>query len=394
MKKILTLSLIAFSSVLYADFSQQEFVYKDPRVMGMGSANTAVGGYSSAVFYNPAGLINIKKSHGIEVELLGLSVAASQKMQDFANDLSDAADTENSEDISKVLQDYSGEAFNITVANYSSVSYHTEDDLAWSVGLLASGDINLLPHANSGNAGLLEAHGRAYSGLQLGVAQNFGEVLPGLPGELTIGVGAKFISQKSYDASLDVAEIDANSDDLAQYLQDTYEVDNSGFAVDLGVLYAPFPSDYWNPTIGLSVMNIGTLNFDDAYGAQPLSVNLGVSVSPKTEYADFIIAVDYVDALGSQQALVYDSQSAKYISSDISYEVLRHLRAGVSAQVLDNSWATLTLNGGLYQGAYTMGVDFQLTVLKLQAATYQEQLGGEMGQLEDRRYVVGLGIGW
>lgn len=394
MKKLLPLSLLAFSSLLYADFAQQEFIYKDPRIMGMGSANTAVGGYSSAVFYNPAGLINIKKSHGLEVELLGLLVAASEKTQEFVQDLSDAADTEDSADISAVLQEYSGEAFNISLANYSSVSYHTDNDLSWSVGLLASGDINFLPHTNSGNNGLLEAHGRAYGGIVLGAAQDFSDLIPMLPGVLTLGVGAKFISQKSYDVNLDVAEIDANSDDLGQYIQDTYEVENSGFALDLGALYRPHPGSEWDPAIGLSVMNIGTLNFDNAYGTQPMSINLGVSVSPKTEYADFVIALDYVDVLGAQQALVYDSQSAKYTNVDISYEMMRHIRAGVSAQVFDNSWFMLTLNGGLYQGAYTAGVDMQLAVLKFQASTYQEQLGGEMGQLEDRRYVVGLGIGW
>lgn len=392
MRKILPLSLLAFSSLLYADFAQQEFLYKDPRVMGMGAANTAVGGYSTAVFYNPAGLINIKKSHGVEVELLGISVGASEKTQDFANDISDASDADDSNsEIADVIEEYSGEAFNVTASNYTSVSYHTENDLAWSVGILASADINLLPHANSGNNGLLEVHGRAYGGVNIGVAKTFDELVPG---KLTVGVGAKFISQVSYDTGLDVAEIDANSDDIGEYLQDTYEVENSGVAVDLGVLYAPLPNNYWNPTIGVSVMNIGSLNFDDAYGAQPMSVNFGVAVFPKTSVADFKIALDYVDALGSQQALVYDSASQKFITQDITYEMMRHLRAGVSAEVFDNSWVTLTLNGGLYQGAYTAGIDLQLAILKLQAATYQEQLGGEMGQLEDRRYVVGLGIGW
>ncbi len=62
--------------------------------------------------------------------------------------------------------------------------------------------------------------------------------------------------------------------------------------------------------------------------------------------------------------------------------------------LFDNKWVTTTLMAGWYQGAYTAGLDFQLTLIKLQAATYQEQLGAKTGQLEDRRYVVGLGIGW
>ncbi len=393
MKKLLPLSLLAFSSVLYADFAQAEFLYKDPRVLGMGSANTAVGGYSTALFYNPAGLINIKKSHGLEVELLGMSVAASEKTADFVKDLDD-----NNTQTEDVLKKYSGEAFNITASNYTSVSYHTENDLAWSVGLLASGDLNFMPHSNGGANGLLEAHGRVYGGVMLGAAQELDKLFPAvgeyIPGSLTVGLGAKFISQSSFDANLDVAEVDAHKDDMDTYLQDNYEVKNSGFAVDLGVLYSPMPDNFLNPTIGVSVMNLGTLDFENAYGASPTTVNFGVSVSPSLAFVDFKIALDYVDAFGAQQALVFDSAKQEYAEQDITYEALRHLRAGVSAQLVDNSYVTLTLNGGLYQGAYTAGLDLQLLVLKLQAATYQEQLGGELGQLEDRRYVLGLGIGW
>lgn len=392
MKRLLPLSLL--SSLLYADVAQQEFIYKDPRVMGMGSADTAVGGYSTAVFYNPAGLITIKKSHGVEVELLGLSVAASDKTKDFVQDINDAQNDDNNATaaVSDVLKKYSGEAFNVAVSNYSSVSCHTENDFVWSVGLLAAGDVNLLPHDNSGVNGLLETHGRVYGGAIVGLAQAFNNVSSWLPGNLTVGVSGKFISQKSYDVALDSGEIADHKDDLGQYIQDTYEVSNSGFAIDLGALYHPYPSSEWNPAVGLSVMNIGTLDFGNTYGAQPLSVNIGVSASPKTKYTDFVIALDYVDLLNAQQALVYENSN--YVKKDISYDALRHLRAGVQAQVFDNSWVTLTLNGGLYQGAYTAGLDFQLAVLKLQAATYQEQLGGKMGQLEDRRYIVGLGIGW
>jgi len=396
MKKILPLSLIAFSSLLYADFSTQEFLYKDPRVMGMGAANTAVGGYSTAVFYNPAGLINIKKEHGWEVELLGVSVSSSKDVKSFADDIKDA-DTD--QEVSDVVKKYSGDAFNITASNYTSVSYHTEDDLALSIGVLISTDTNFIPHANSGANGLVETHSRGYGGVILGAAQTFRDVVPG---KLTVGVGAKYITQKSYEAALDAGEISAHSDDLMGYLQDTYEVDNSGFGIDLGLLYEPNISsdvDSWHPTFGLSVMNIGTLNFDDAYGAQPMTVNAGISVSPEVSFLNsFSMAVDYVDMFNAQQARVVDyvggTPKDLYTNADVDFDVMQHIRAGVKAGLFDNSWAMMTLSGGLYQGAYTAGLDLQLTVLKIQLATYQEQLGAKTGQLEDRRYVLGLGIGW
>ena len=393
MKKIVALSMLGASLLLQADMSQQEFLYKDPRMMGMGSAATAVGGYSTAVFYNPAGLINIKKSHGVEVELLGIAVTGSKDIKNFADDVNNA-DTDP--EIIEAVKKYSGEAFNLTASNYTSFSYHTESDFAYSIGLLASADANFIPHDNSGINGLLETHSRAYGGVLLGAAQKFEDVLGG---NLTVGIGLKFITQKSYEAGLDAGEVTEHKDDLGTYLQDTYEVSNSGFAGDIGILYEPNILSSLHPAIGLSVMNIGTLNFDDAYGAQPMTLNGGISISPELPLLDsFTLSVDYVDMLNAQQARVRNYNPYRsydqYDNADIDFDVMQHLRAGLKVGVFDNSWVTTTLMAGWYQGSYTAGIDLQLTLIKIQAATYQEQLGAKTGQLEDRRYIVGLGIGW
>jgi hypothetical protein len=393
MKKLLPLSLFALSSLLYADMSTQEFLYKDARIMSMGAANTAVGGYSTAVFYNPAGLINIKKSHGFEVELLGLSVAGSKDIKTFTDDL-DNADTD--QETIEVIKKHAGETYNATVSNYSSVSYHTESDLALSIGLLASADANLFPHANEGENGLLETHSRAYAGIVLGAAKKFDNIIGG---DLTVGLGLKYISQKSYEVGLTTEEIERNYDDLGTYIQDNYEKTDSGFGIDIGILYEPHILKGWHPAFGLSVMNIGTLNFDDVYGAQPITLNSGISVSPEVPFLNsLIISMDYVDITNEQQARIrnYNPKYSKdqYDNADIDYDFMQHFRAGVSCGLFDNKWITTTLNAGLYQGAYTAGLDLQLTIVKLQIATYQEQLGSRVGDIEDRRYMVGLGIGW
>ena len=392
MKRLIPLSFMALSSLLQADMAVQEFIYKDARIMGAGAANTAVGGYSSSLFYNPAGLINIKKSHGVEVELLGLSITSSSKTQDFINDISDASDSE----VIDVVKKYSGDAFNIDVANYSSFSYHTDSNIAYSMGILASGDINFIPHANEGTNGLLETHSRVYGGVTLGVAYKLDNVMNG---SLTLGVGAKYIQQKSYEVGLTESEILQHKDDLETYIQDTYEVDNSGFGVDLGVLYKPSFLPSWHPSFGASLMNIGTLNFDDSYGAQPMTLNFGAAISPEISWMNALtISLDYVDALNAEQMRIRNYNpyysNDQYDNADIEFDMLQHIRAGVSAGLVDNSWFLLTLNGGLYQGAYTAGLDMQLAVLKLQFATYQEQLGSVVGQLEDRRYMAQVGIGW
>jgi hypothetical protein len=393
MKKIISLSTILLGSLLYADISTQEFIYKDPRIMGMGAANTAVGGYSTSVFYNPAGLINIPQSHGVEVELLGITTSVSKNAKKFIDDLDDA-DTD--QETINVVKKHAGETYNITASNYSSVSYHTKNDFAYSIGLLASADINLIPHAYSGANGLLETHSRVYGGIVLGAAKKYENIMNG---KLTVGLGFKYIKQNSYEAGLDEGEVIQHQDDLGTYLQDHYEVQHSGFGIDIGLLYEPSMFENIHPTLGMSILNIGTLNFDDVYGAQPMTVNIGAAISPEVKYLhSLVIALDYVDLTNTQQARVRNynpyRSTDQYDSVDIEYNFLQHLRLGVSAGLVDNSWFMTTLNAGLYQGAYTAGIDLQFTLLKLQLSTYQEQLGSTIGQIEDRRYVIGLGIGW
>jgi hypothetical protein len=393
MKKLLPLSLLALSSLLYADMSTQEFLYKDSRIMGMGAANTAVGGYSTAVFYNPAGLINIKKSHGVEAEILGLNISGSQDAKTFYDDFKDA---ETDQEKLDVIKQHAGEVYTINASNYTSVSYHTENDLVFSIGLLVGADVTLLPHTYGGVNGILETHSRAYGGVILGIAQKYNDVMGG---DLTVGLGLKYIKQNSYEVGLDEGEVTAHKDDLSTYVQDTYEVENSGFGADIGVLYEPYILEGWHPALGLSVMNLGNLNFDDVYGAQPTTFNAGVSISPEVSFLNsLVVAVDYVDITNEQQARVrnYNPYRAKdqYDSVGIKNDPIQHIRAGLKLGLFDNSWITTTLNGGLYEGAYTAGFDLQLTLLKIQFATYQEQLGAESGQIEDRRYVVGLGLGW
>lgn len=398
MKKLLPLSFLAVSSLVYADMSTEGFLYKDPRIMGMGGANTAVGGYSSSIFSNPAGLIKIKKEHGIEAEILGLTLSGSQRTQSFANDIQNS----NSSQVVDTVKKYSGDAFNLNVANYTSFSYHAQNDTAYSFGLLASGDMSFIPHSNSGANGILETHSRVYGGIFLASAKRYNGISTGvlngvLDGDLTVGVTAKYIQQKSYEAGLDTGEVTNHKDNLVQYLQDTYEVDNSGFGLDIGTLYE-FKNKTWNPAIGLSVMNIGTLNFD-AYGSQQLSANLAASIAPEISWSNSLsFSVEYTDLFNSQQARIrnynpYRSQD-QYDNADVEYDMMNHLRLGGSLGLIDNSWFLATLNAGLYKGAYTAGIDMQLALLKLQFATYQEQLGSTPGQLEDRRYVVGVGLGW
>lgn len=148
-------------------------------------------------------------------------------------------------------------------------------------------------------------------------------------------------------------------------------------------------------------MNIGGMDMDDNYGKQPMTVNIGASISPEVSFLEhLIVAVDYVDLLNANETRFYNFTQSGGVVTDVSAQdfeeddLMKRLRLGVSLGLLDNSWITTTLNAGLYQGEYTLGADLQLAILKLGFATYAEEIGPKVGDLVDRRYMLSLGIGW
>jgi len=384
MKKAIILSTLLGSTSLIALSGEFAYLYKDSRIMGMGGANVAVGSYSTSIFSNPAGLATLKKEDGFTVELLGLTVGATGDFKSFADDLDDAGEDEDK--ITEVIQDYAGDHFHVGVDNYTSVSKNS-DLFAWSVGLLAAADVNYATHPN--HTDLLETSSRGYGGVLVGFAKPFDTQY----GRFDIGVGVKFISQQSYEGTITSAEL-AGDDDLIDVVE---EKKSSGFGLDLGLTYHPFMTSIWHPAIGMSLLNIGSMNMDDNYGGQPMTLNFGASISPEVSFLNkLVIAVDYVDALNANTIRIYeytDNQISAYTDYEDS-DVIKRVRLGVCIGLIDSTYFGTTLNVGMYQSAYTAGLDMTITLLKLNVTTYQEQVGTGSVDIPDRRYMVELGLGW
>jgi hypothetical protein len=73
---------------------------------------------------------------------------------------------------------------------------------------------------------------------------------------------------------------------------------------------------------------------------------------------------------------------------------VKNLRLGTSFGLVDKRFFSTTLNMGLYQGAYTDGLDLDILLLKLNIATYEEEIGDSTTSIADRRYTVKLALGW
>jgi len=248
-------------------------------------------------------------------------------------------------------------------------------------------------HGNgSSNAAPMEFTGREYGGVVLAGAKEYDTSA----GAVDVGIGLKYIVQKSYEGPIYISDLQANH--VATHLKNKYEKTASGFGVDLGVTYKPFPTNYWHPAFGLSVLNIGAMHMDDNYGQQQTTVNIGASVTPDVSFLNkFVFAVDYVDMFNANKLRVYtyNSDPNKVTYKDYrDSDFMKRLRLGAGFRFVDNTYFSSQLNLGLYQGAYTAGLEMELTILKLNIATYQEQIGIGSVDIPDRRYMAQIGIGW
>ena len=390
MKKIISLALLGATTSLMAMYAEHAYLYKDPRIMGMGGANVAVGGYSTSVFSNPAGLAQLKKENGLYVDVLGLCVSLSgDSFLEVADDV-DAAETDA--DTIALFSKHSGKNFHFGADNYSSVSKNSTW-FAWSIGVLAATDLNLMLHGNGGT-GLLETSSRAYGGVNVGVAKPYETEF----GTLDVGLNLKVIGQVSYEGTLTISDLLDDNVDMADKMQDKYETQSTGVGVDIGAVMHILEDSSWNPAIGLSILNIGSMGMDDSYGAQPMTVNIGASVTTEVPlFEKLVLAVDYVDLLNANVLRMYDYNPIDDSVTYTDYEdsgFMKRLRLGVSLSLLDSTFLSTTLNAGLYQGSYTAGVDLEFLLLKLNLATYEEQIGTGDVDISDRRYMLKLGLGW
>ena len=387
-KRIILSALLASTSSLMALGGEFAYLYKDPRIMGMGGVNVAVGGYSTSVFSNPAGLASIEKGEGFVVDILGLGISLTNDSIDFASDIANTTDVD---EVATVLEKYNGQHFHDDVSNYSSVSKNS-DEFAWSIGLLAATDLNVQSHTNNTAKGILATSSRGYAGVILGAAKPYHTDY----GRIDVGVGLKVIAQQSYEGPLLLSDLTGN-DDIASTLQDKFQEQGTGFGLDLGVTYHPFESTLWHPAFGLSVLNIGDMSFNDSYGQQPLTVNIGASITPEVSFLDkLVVGVDYVDLFNANTIRDYtysDTDEVTYVDYTDS-DFVKRIRVGVGVGLIDTSLFSTQVNLGIYQGAYTAGLDMRLSVVKLNFATYEEQIGTGSIEYPDRRYMAELGIGW
>ncbi len=358
------------------------YLYKSARAMGMGGAYTAIGGRVDTLFYNPAGLSNIPKDKGWEVNILNVSAEVNKNALPFIRDMQNAFNTgdlnnsgSSSDDqetaINNVFNKYLGENLHLRVADFTSFGKNF-DSLAFGAGALGSGKLDAIPHQGFGPEGLLELNADVTYGAIGGVSIPVGN-------GLFLGASVKFLHRESVIHDFTPQELVNNKDNFDHFFTDELRKTGDAMGFDAGALWKFAPESWWRPSVGLSIMNIGDLDFKDA-GKIPMTVNAGIAVNPKiSTFRSLLIGVDYVDIANNY---TQDKDMAKRI------------RYGAELQLFDINPVELALRAGMYEGYPTFGADLRVLTFLFSYAMYSEEVGAYAGQNRDKRQLLTFNFGW
>ena len=355
---ILMFGLLLLVSVAPVSAEEYPTLHRGVRPLGMGGAFTAVADDENALFYNPAGLSDIST---LQMGIFNPLLEVSENTLDMISDAQDT-DFDDTGEVTEFLRDYVGEHQHVRTSLFPHVGFNVK-----GYGVMVAGIAQATLDLDVRNPVWPEAHvdGVADIGLLAGVGLN----LP-VTG-LKAGASIKFISRESLDEVYTATDI--ASEDFDKTLEDDVEA-GSGIGLDLGVMYKlPF-IEIFDLDVGLAVQNVPEMDMGDA---KPLETQANFGLAAKKGFAgfDLVAAIDYMDLSNSH---------------DEDEDIAKRLHMGAEVQLPK----ILSVRAGLNQGYYTAGATVDFKAIRLDVATYGEEVGAHAGQREDRRYIFQITIGW
>ena len=337
-------------------FQQFPILYQGVLVEGMGGAFTAVADDSNAPFYNPAGLDNIQSS-SFQILNISADITYPSLYPNLYNSLSGAS-TGNPATYVNAFNSVAGQSLYARVGDYSN--YTTHD---FAIGLLTNNQALGVANASPTTTNLASLAALSDSGIVISGAYGF------FNHHLQVGGTLMGLYQMFENIpSLTVSQASALSSTLSSNL-------SHGFGV-VGNLGAIYHFDLpLNPTLGASILNVGTASFGDA-GSLPQLINAGVGIDPDIGFGRLLADIDYVDVTNY---LYYTGDS-----------LWLHTRFGVQYQFPE----ILTVSAGLYEGYPTFGVGIDLWAFEVNASYYTEEASPVPGLNPDHIISLQVAFGW
>jgi hypothetical protein len=323
-------------------------VHSNARAYGMGGAFAAVVDDDESLFFNPASLAR-NKGIGWRLADPYAGVAGVDSITQFAN-LQDEAK------FNETLGELYGEPIWVGLGGKTAISlpfvavaYYYDNYASISIDNPVAPEMTTKVIADKGVAfGFGLPMGFMEMGFVMRSIERIGD-------QRTFGTGT-------------IANIVAGIETPA-VIFDTLETKGKGFGFDAGINFTiPLPV---RPTISFVGKNIGNMKFT--------AIEAG-GTAPASELANYTVgAALSIDAgfVSLTPAIQFDHLT----DTTVQLGKKAHLGLELDLPLLD-------LRVGFNQGYYTLGAGIDIGLVRVEGATWGEELGDYPGQLESRRYMV------
>ena len=365
-KKIAAGLIVLFCQVittLPASADARQFVYESARTLGMGGASVAVASDHQALFTNPAGLgLQTQSSYSVINVLAEQNEEYSKvngRIKRLSDDDTSASRSANYNNLMEIMgeagyQAWSAMGYYLGSTGFGMAAYYRDSE-QFAVENPANPVVKSAVYQDAVLSGSIA---RGFNETQM----LFKDRTIGWWGA-TMKVATRKTTEQNYYAR-DFAAL------TPKLLKDT---DRSGATLDfdLGALWQL--NNAWQTSLGLFVGNVLSSDYSEEAGTLERQFAVGATIKPLTGTPErnekLVLAADYWENGDDKTALT-------------------KLRLGMQVQIAKG----LHFLCGLRGGYPTAGFALSWYDLRLQAATYGEELGQRPGEKEDRRYAASINL--
>lgn len=376
MKRIFLLLLTGIFFAFSVEATEYYQIGKSLRSLAMGNTGITSANDSSAMFYNPAALANVRTWWWDMLYFHGeYSEAAEDLFTQIKND--GGLKLETAEERQTFFDDNVGKNSYIRVSSGSAPIINIENR-GWTIGYNYMFDLIVNLKTRNRVSPVINYYQRT------DIIQQSGISIPIGYGQWIVGVGYKKIERTLIDTDYGLTEL-LNEE---AFPPEGEEKKGSGSGIDLGMMYRF--ANKARITAGLVLQNVSGFydgNFEgillgDA-GEEKPELSAGISMSPEYGIFRATLALD-----------IRDIGFSKY--SDYSGWGRRvHVGAEVGIFPISKTYSLLAVRAGYSQGYPSLGAEVNLGhAFVLGYTQYSEEIGEYAGQLEDKRKVIYISIGF
>ena len=347
--------------------------FEGTRAQGMGGAFVGVADDNTAIFYNPAGLRQLKEGESNWF----LKLDADEEIWDLYKDIEDATENtppgQTEEDaLANLLQANYGNHYSLRLPSLGWLWARP----TWGLAVILSDlSIDMGLHRTVGPSINLVA----INDTTVAFSKNW-EIDKMKYGKMTVGVTAKTIYRLETNKVVSIAEL--SNDNEVFKPEDARE----GLTVDadVGIMWIS-PWEKWQLNGGLVVRNIldyGYITelglFGDESGT-PDNLGRAIDIGGALKMPGWWVftnklALDFRDMLHPNASLM----KSLHLGYEANWQMAKWWRGG---------WRV-----GLNQGYWTAGFTGEFVVFKLDIATYGEEVGSGSTKIENRRWMVTMSL--